>query len=540
MTRAWTFAALLLAAGCGTGTDGKPVTPPSTPAPPAPEPPPPPPPPPEPPPESPTLRAVAWLLSVPSDPGGYYAGEQIRVVVEFAEAVTVEGSPRLGIEIGEHLRFADFSPWIEDDFPPERPSFLQRFEYEVGPDDVDQDGISVPADAFDFTEGALMTVAGAKIEVEIHAVAPVRNAPNPSQPGKPLDTHRVIGTREPPTLRAEAWLLSVPSDPGGYYASEEIRVVVEFAEAVTVEGSPRLGIEIGEHLRFADFSPWIEDDFPPERPSFLQRFEYEVGSDDVDQDGISVPADAFDFTEGALMTVAGAKIEVEIYSVAPVRNAPNPSEPGEPLDTHRVRGTLEPRVCTTERRFARRYHDAVLVREWDGTPFRFYWDAGIPEGERADAEHFFGVVERLAERIEAQLGYPVLEIAGWVAEDERGFQIGRTDVRNCEGVRPEGIVATVIPERTPFNNLVIARARPSCAVVYWTRNDVDTTLDGVMDHELFHLFGFQHSPESNHPFKSPRGTGTPMTVHLTNSGDATPADIDALGCVFPHADFPRE
>ena len=36
MTRgAWALAALLLAAACGTGTDGKPVAPPTTPEPPA-------------------------------------------------------------------------------------------------------------------------------------------------------------------------------------------------------------------------------------------------------------------------------------------------------------------------------------------------------------------------------------------------------------------------------------------------------------------------------------------------------------------------
>lgn len=344
----------------------------------------------------------------------------------------------------------------------------------------------------------------------------------------------------PPTLRAVAEFWSQPSGSDGYYVGERIRVVLNFSpERTTVEGSPRLAIQIGEHVRLADFGPWVEDDFPPERPSLLQRFEYEVAPDDRDADGITLAADAFDFSEGAFLNVAGVQIEVDIHGIRP-RHSADPVEPGEALDAHRVVGSLEPRVCTTERRYARRYHDAVLVREWDGTPFRFYWDAGIPESEREDAEHFFGVVKRLAERIEAQLGYPVIEVAGWVEEDERGFRIGRTDVRDCEGVRPEGIVATVIPERTPFDNLVIARARPSCAVLYWTRNDIDTTLDGVMDHELFHLFGFQHSPESTHPFKSPRGVGTPMTVHLTNSGSATPADIDALGCVFPRADFPRD
>ena len=201
----------------------------------------------------------------------------------------------------------------------------------------------------------------------------------------------------------------------------------------------------------------------------------------------------------------------------------------------------EPRECTDERAQALAYGSVppVLVEEWDGRPFRFYWDAAIPESERADAEHFFDVVQRLSGRIREQIGYSLIEVEGWIDENDRGFRIGHTDVRDCDGVRPGGIVATVIPELVPVRNLVIARARPACAVLYWTRNDIDTTLDGVMAHELFHLFGFTHSPESTHPSQTPPGVGYPMTVHLTNQYTdprelgPTPQDIDALRCIFP-------
>ena len=201
----------------------------------------------------------------------------------------------------------------------------------------------------------------------------------------------------------------------------------------------------------------------------------------------------------------------------------------------------EPRECTDERAQALAYGSVppVLVEEWDGRPFRFYWDAAIPESERADAEHFFDVVERLSGRIREQIGYSLIEVEGWIDENDRGFRIGHTDVRDCDGVRPGGIVATVIPELVPVRNLVIARARPACAVLYWTRNDIDTTLDGVMAHELFHLFGFTHSPESTHPSQTPPGVGYPMTVHLTNQYTdprelgPTSHDIDALRCIFP-------
>ena len=85
--------AALLAAGCGTGTDGKPVAPPTSPAP-VPQPPP-------------TLRAVAQILSEPSGLEGYYGGEVIVVLVDFDSRtnVTVEGSP------GSASRSASESGW---------------------------------------------------------------------------------------------------------------------------------------------------------------------------------------------------------------------------------------------------------------------------------------------------------------------------------------------------------------------------------------------------------------------------------------------
>ena len=170
----------VLAASCGDDSGSS-----TTPRAPAPGPAPPPA---IPPPEPPTVEAIAWLYEQ-SAAEGYYAGERIRVVVEFDEPTTVEGSPRLAIQIGDHLRLADFSPWIEDDFPPSRPSFLQRFDYEVQADDEDEDGISIAADALDFSEGAFLNTAGAEIEVEITAIAPERDSPEPCwarrDPGSP-------------------------------------------------------------------------------------------------------------------------------------------------------------------------------------------------------------------------------------------------------------------------------------------------------------------------------------------------------------------
>ena len=82
-------------------------------------------------------------------------------------------------------------------------------------------------------------------------------------------------------------------------------------------------------------------------------------------------------------------------------------------------------------------------------------------------------------------------------------------------------------------------ALPNCAVFFWANNDIDTSLDGTMAHELFHLFGFTHSPDSTHPQQTPPGEGVPMSVRLTNEYTSprglgvTFGDVDALRCIFP-------
>ncbi|MXZ61093.1 MAG: hypothetical protein F4Z12_09565 [Acidobacteria bacterium] len=175
----------------------------------------------------------------------------------------------------------------------------------------------------------------------------------------------------------------------------------------------------------------------------------------------------------------------------------------------------------------------VLIEEWHGTPFRFYFDAGIPDSERRDAEHYLDVAEQLAARVEEQIGYPLFEVGGWVPEQERGFEIGEGRVEDCIGVRPGGMVASVMPTGGSGG------ADPSCAVFFWSNGDIDLAFDGTLAHEMWHLFGFTHHPDSTHPQKTPAGHRVPMSVQLTNEPvgprdlGVTFEDVDALRCIFP-------
>ena len=351
------------------------------------------------------------------------------------------------------------------------------------------------------------------------------------------------------------WGFSAPSAPAGYHAGEKIVLIAVFAEPVSVTGSPRLAIEIGEHVRLATFSPWIEDDWPPARPSFNQRFEYEVAPDDADRDGISVSADAFDFSEGAFRNQADVEIEVEIYAVAPVRDSPDPVNPGEPLDIHRVMGTPQPRACTNERQFALNF--SSFVREWDGTPFRVDMIRNFPDvANEADLVELLDAVGLLADKIEDQLGYRILEMGdvipvpegmrpGW-NEDEQRFR------RTCPLPRDRGQIHGFYMDDVNHGSPE-ADAQANCGssfsylqpfLTYWpcrgceddrTPPPYNHFVDGVTHHEIFHVLGYIHT-EDYDPDTTTVGVPMSWSLRGAQAPDAEAvlwADIDLLRCVFP-------
>ena len=369
-------------------------------------------------------------------------------------------------------------------------------------------------------------------------VAPTSPAPESAPPPAP--------TPPPPTFEAVVWLYADSAE--GYYVGDWIRAVVESEQPTTVEGSPRLAIEIGEHVRLADFSPWVEDDFPPERPSFLQRFEYQVQADDEDADGISIAADALDFSDGAILSAAGVEIEVEITAAAPERNSPNPVQPGEPLDTHRVIGQPEPRACTDERERALAFHGGpVPVREWDGTPFRVDMIRNFPDFvTEADLVDLLAAVGLVDDKIEAQLGYRIVEM-GDVIPVPNGLPEGwntdeRRHRRTCPLPRERGqIQGFYMDGENHGSPRAGAQANSACSDFCYLRPGMERwregrEYDGVTLHEIFHLLGFNHDLEVD---PSSRGLGgVSMSKRLTRASgpDAEVvlwSDIDALRCIFP-------
>ena len=322
-----------------------------------------------------------------------------------------------------------------------------------------------------------------------------------------------------------------------------ILVLVEFDSRtnVTVEGLPRLGIrDRPVESGMADFLPW--PDWP--RPRWGQRSPVrgQLRPSGCGRHLESRPPPSTSPME-RFVTVAGVEVEVEIYAGTPKHLDDEPAPvvelrrtpclpcgdwPPESEGLHRPNGhtrsrTLHPpRCCSTS---------------GTGPPSGSTLDEGIPASERADAEHFFGVAERLSERIEEQLGYSILEVAGWIPrEPSAGSESAARTCEDCVGVRPGGIVATTVPGADPtIRGNGTRQLRPHCGVVFWTSDNVDTVgrfRRHAGPHEVFHLFGFGHSLGNDAPVhEAPRKAWvTRCPLRMTNMplGSATDLGVDAL------------
>jgi len=359
------------------------------------------------------------------------------------------------------------------------------------------------------------------------------------------------------THRAQLAVLSTPAIPPAYIVGETIVVSASFdGQRTTVEGSPQLAIEIGEHVRLAEFLPWVKRGVLPEEPYGHQQFVYEVTRDDADADGISFSADAFDFSEGSMFTEAGEEItKAEIYAISPEPRYANPVGPGEALDVHSVKGTPAPRACTNERRFAANF--SRFVHEWDGTPFRVDMIDNFPDHvTEADLVDLLHAVGLLADKIEDQLGYRILEMGdivpvpdgmrpGWNADEQR---FRRTCPLPRERGQIHGFYMDDVRHESPE---VDAQAHCSSSIsylqpflTYWpcrgcederTPPPYDHFVDGVTHHEIFHVLGYIHTEDYEH---NQTTVGVPMSWALRGAWapDAEAvlySDIDLLRCIFP-------
>ena len=195
--------------------------------------------------------------------------------VEFDRAVTATGSPQVALNIGTQTRYATFDGWSRESL---------YFRYNVQEEDVDEDGISIAANAFHLNGGTIAATVGTT-DVDLTHRAVVAE-PRSKVNGSLVATPRVRDIR----------FYSSPARGDTYARGETIQVGVEFDRTVTVSGTPRMALTVGAQTRRAAYSASWEE---------YVHLSYTVQEDDRDEDGISIQANVLIVIGGAITAADG-------------------------------------------------------------------------------------------------------------------------------------------------------------------------------------------------------------------------------------------
>ena len=225
----------------------------------------------------------------------YGAGETIVVRTALHPSdyptVIVTGTPYLDLTIGNTIRRATYTGQ-------DRYQRNMHFAYTVQATDADTDGISV-ATTVTLPPGAAIQDAKGNYLAFALSHSSVINGPE----------HKVDGSI---TVPAKANRISVSSSPATgttYGAGETIEVWIVFDKLMTVTGTPRLKLDISGTTQYATYvGPSLN------KKSLL--FRYTVQGGDVDDDGISIPADALELNGGTIQDSAGTDATLDLGSLA--------------------------------------------------------------------------------------------------------------------------------------------------------------------------------------------------------------------------------
>ena len=276
-------------------------------------------------------------------------------------------------------------------------------------------------------------------------------------------------------------------------------------------------------------------------------FRYEVRHGDRDEDGLSSAADALDLGDSTIRNEAGVDADVSIADHA-----------SENLSDQLVAGTPPQRVCTDEAQRARDF--APPMREWDGTPFRVDLVRNFPDfAADADLQQLPDPIGRLADQIELQLGYPVVEMgdltevparapAGWNQDFDRYLQ-------NDLLPRERGqLLAFYLDDDNDFpwggSTGSPLSAHVCCGTTsyhersvgpMWTGDHPCCQGDANQDiregeaivHELFHLLGFVQDDVPDRGVRMSLGALDQPWLSGSLVYFAAWQDIEALRCIFP-------
>ena len=239
---------------------------------------------------APEVQAISFANS-PVRGDTYELGEKIEVMVGFNRSVElVETTLKVALTVGDRTRHAEFYA-IRVERGVERDLY---FYYTVRADDLDADGIGVPAGALSLERGTVKALANRNVDAALTHGAVAADA-----------RRKVDGSRVTAPRVSHIHVLADHHEVGGgtMRRDQHVYVRVEFDRAVRVTGVPRVALTIGTETRWASFYPidsWTDLD-----PESTFYFCYAVQREDRDLDGISIPGNALSLNGGARITLAG-------------------------------------------------------------------------------------------------------------------------------------------------------------------------------------------------------------------------------------------
>jgi hypothetical protein len=215
---------------------------------------------------------------VPSD-GTYTMGQNLSFTVNWSEAVTVTGTPRLALTVGTSSVYADYDAGSST-------ATESVFTYTVQAGDLDLDGISV--DGLDLNTGTITDAASNAATLTLNTGA----------------TSAVLVD----AVAASVDFVTVPSD-GIYMAGQNLSFTVNWSEAVIVNGTPRIALTLGTSSVYADYISGSG--------SSSLEFRYLVQESDADTDGITVGG-SIDLNGGTIFDGVGTDAVLTLNAIADV------------------------------------------------------------------------------------------------------------------------------------------------------------------------------------------------------------------------------
>lgn len=233
-----------------------------------------------------------YIDGLPRYRGSYGLGDAIHVKACLPYGAVISGTPSVSLRVGGNTRQANYDRFLW------RPTNCHDFSYVVQADDLEENGVYLPAAAIRLNEGAVFLEGNPSIPVDLtHEEWKSVDGRDRLVAGSVATAPRVTSVSFAGRPRGSG----VWSGPG-----EKIPIRVAFDKALAIEGEPSISLNVGGQTRQAS----LASHGPAERSSAVAEnhfalFEYAVRPEDVDTDGISVPANALSLNGGS-MTLAGA------------------------------------------------------------------------------------------------------------------------------------------------------------------------------------------------------------------------------------------